>query len=73
MYIGREFARLYKTLNNDEMYKYISDEVEKMTEAVLEYGYDGEWFIRAYDANGNKVGSDECDEGKILLNRTASV
>ena len=45
VYIGREFARLYKTLNNDEMYKYISDEVEKMTEAVLEYGYDGEWFI----------------------------
>ena len=40
--------------------------VEKMTEAVLEYGYDGEWFIRAYDANGNKVGSDECDEGKNL-------
>lgn len=67
VYIGREFARLYKTLNNDEMYKYISDEVEKMTEAVLEYGYDGEWFIRAYDANGNKVGSDECDEGKIFI------
>ena len=24
-------------------------------------------FIRAYDANGNKVGSDECDEGKIFI------
>ena len=39
----------------------------KMTEAVLEHGYDGEWFIRAYDANGNKVGSNECDEGKIFI------
>ena len=38
-----------------------------MTEAVLEHGYDGEWFIRAYDANGNKVGSNECDEGKIFI------
>ena len=67
VYIGREFARLYKVLGNDEMYKSISGEVEKMTEAVLAHGYDGEWFIRAYDANGNKVGSKECDEGKIFI------
>ena len=54
VYIGREFARLYKALGNDEMYENVSYEIKKMTEAVLEHGYDGEWFIRAYDANGNK-------------------
>ena len=38
-----------------------------MEKAILTYGWDGEWFVRAYDANGNKVGSHECDEGKIYI------
>ncbi len=67
VYIGKEFARLYKVLGNAEMEKYVSSEVEKMTESVLKDGYDGEWFIRAYDAFGNKVGSKECEEGKIFI------
>lgn len=28
---------------------------------------DGEWFLRAYDAFGNKVGSKECEEGRIYI------
>lgn len=67
VYIGREFARLYEKLGNKEMTDYINNEVEKMTAAVLDAGYDGEWFIRAYDAFGNKIGSDECEEGKIFI------
>lgn len=42
-------------------------ETEKMTEAVLKSGWDGEWFLRAYDAHGEKVGSKDCDEGKIFI------
>lgn len=38
-----------------------------MTAAVLDAGWDGEWFVRAYDAFGNKVGSKECEEGKIFI------
>ncbi|MBQ5590086.1 MAG: glycosyl transferase [Clostridia bacterium] len=41
--------------------------VEEMTEAVLTAGWDGEWFVRAYDAYSNKIGSKECDEGKIFI------
>ncbi len=67
VYIGTEFARLYDKLGNSEMSAYIMGEVKKMNDAVLEHGYDGEWFIRAYDAFGNKIGSDECDEGKIFI------
>jgi cellobiose phosphorylase len=40
---------------------------EKMTEAVLQHGWDGEWFLRAYDFFGKKVGSHECAEGKIFV------
>ena len=38
-----------------------------MNKAVLTAGWDGEWFVRAYDAFGNKVGSKECQEGKIFI------
>jgi cellobiose phosphorylase len=34
----------------------------------MKYGYDGEWFLRAYDAYGKKVGSHECERAKSLLN-----
>ena len=39
---------------------------ETMTQTIYQHGWDGEWFVRAYDDFGNKVGSKECEEGKIL-------
>ncbi len=38
-----------------------------MTEAVLAHGWDGEWYLRAYDDFGDKVGSRECQEGQIFI------
>ncbi len=38
-----------------------------MTQTIYQYGWDGEWFVRAYDDFGNKVGSKECEEGKIYI------
>ena len=38
-----------------------------MEEAVLAHGWDGEWFLRAYDAFGKKIGSHECEEGQIYI------
>ncbi len=39
----------------------------KMTATVQAHGWDGEWFLRAYDDFGNKVGSHECAEGQIFV------
>ena len=39
----------------------------RMERAVIRDGWDGEWFLRAYDALGRKVGSGECDEGRIFI------
>jgi cellobiose phosphorylase len=39
----------------------------QMTKAVLSQGWDGDWFLRAFDYFGNKVGSKECEEGKIFV------
>ena len=41
--------------------------IDKMIEAVKTYGWDGEWYLRAYDFFGNKIGSNENEEGKIFI------
>ena len=38
-----------------------------MEETTLEKGYDGNWFLRAYNAYGEKIGSNENEEGKIFI------
>ena len=42
-------------------------ETSTMTHVLLDAGWDGEWFRRAYDASGAPVGSRECEEGKIYI------
>ncbi len=41
--------------------------IDAMEKAVLSAGWDGKWFIRAYDAFGAPVGSRVCDEGQIFI------
>ena len=66
-FVGPEYEALcrYKGLDNEALYARI--EIDKMSESIMKYGWDGKWFLRAYDDFGNKVGSDECDEGKIFI------
>ncbi|MFZ6030343.1 MAG: GH36-type glycosyl hydrolase domain-containing protein [Chloroflexota bacterium] len=40
---------------------------EKMTQTIYKHAWDGEWFLRAYDDAGDKVGSKECAEGQIFI------
>jgi len=65
---GRDFAALLDRIGEDPAYV---DEVLKavaaMEAAVKKDGWDGEWFLRAYDYYGRKIGSDECEEGKIFI------
>jgi cellobiose phosphorylase len=43
------------------------DAAELMERTIDQYGWDGEWFLRAYDAFGKKIGSHECAEGRIFI------
>jgi len=43
------------------------EEAARMDETVRKHGWDGEWFVRAYDDFGRKIGSNECEEGKIFI------
>ena len=64
---GEEYAQLAELLGDDAEAKRARDEVAVMYDAVLKDGWDGEWFVRAYDAHSNKVGSKECEEGQIYI------
>ncbi len=64
---GRELADIasHRKLP-DEASAYLS-EIAKMEDTIRKHGWDGEWFIRAYDDFGRKVGSKENAEGKIFI------
>jgi cellobiose phosphorylase len=51
---------------NDETAKY-EDAIHQIEKTVWEHGWDGDWFLRAYDHFGDKIGSSECDEGQIFI------
>ena len=67
VFIGPEYGKLCELRGLDAETARVSAEVERMRKAVLEHGWDGEWFLRAYDYFGNKVGSRENEEGQIFI------
>lgn len=64
---GKEYAELCDRIGLFSEAGNVLTHVQHMYDAVLESGWDGEWFIRAYDAYSHKVGSTECVEGKIYI------
>ncbi len=64
---GEEYAQLCELMKDQEEADRARREVQAMYHAVLADGWDGSWFLRAYDAHGQKVGSAECAEGQIYI------
>ncbi len=64
---GEEYAQLAELLGDTAEAERARKEVATMYDAILADGWDGEWFVRAYDAYSNKVGSKECEEGQIFI------
>ncbi|MBQ6175435.1 MAG: glycosyl transferase [Clostridia bacterium] len=65
--IGPELVALEKRRGNTEAAEKAQAEIDKMVKVIETDGWDGEWFVRAYDALGHKVGSHECEDGKIFI------
>ncbi|HHX56249.1 MAG TPA: glycosyl transferase, partial [Clostridiales bacterium] len=64
---GKEYVSICERLGKKEEASKAKKAVEDMSQAVIKDGWDGEWYLRAYDAYGEKVGSNECEEGKIYI------
>ena len=64
---GKEYAAICELRGENELAAAAQKEVDEMYKAVLTAGWDGEWFLRAYDAQSEKIGSRECEEGQIFI------
>ena len=64
---GKDYVDLCRKLGKEEEAVRAQNQVDAMIEATKKYGWDGDWFIRAYDYYGNKIGSNENEEGKIFI------
>ena len=60
-------AQMYQVLGRREKADKVRSDAENMRKTVYEHGWDGEWFLRAYDAESKKIGSHENEEGKIFI------
>ena len=69
MYVryGHDYSAICRHLHLDAEADEADRHINDMIHAVIDYGWDGEWFLRAYDAAGEKVGSHECNEGQIYI------
>ena len=69
MYVkyGNEYADICHISGLTEEENAVRSHVDDMYKAVLDAGWDGEWFLRAYDAESRKVGSHECEDGQIYI------
>ena len=65
VYTGKEYAALLDRIGQDAAP--VRQAVADMERAVREHGWDGAWFLRAYDYFGRKIGSHENAEGQIFI------
>jgi cellobiose phosphorylase len=64
---GRDYVELCKKTGRINEAERAQKHVDKMVEVIKKHGWDGEWFLRAYDFYGKKIGSNENEEGKIFI------
>lgn len=64
---GRAYADICRHIGLDGEAEEALSAIVEMEKTVLDSGWDGEWFIRAYDAYSKPIGSHVCDEGQIYI------
>ncbi|MEN8192667.1 MAG: N,N'-diacetylchitobiose phosphorylase [Bacteroidota bacterium] len=60
-----ESAKVLNRTDDVEKYTLMAEKVMKSCEEVL---WDGNWYIRGFTKHGEKIGTNETEEGKIFLN-----
>ncbi len=64
---GRDYVELCQQIGKTDEAARAQKAIDEMVEAVKKDGWDGDWYLRAYDFFGNKIGSKENEEGKIFI------
>ncbi len=64
---GRDYVKLCEKLGKSAEAIRAQSHVDAMVSTIKKHGWDGEWFLRAYDYFGNKIGSHQNEEGQIFI------
>ncbi|WP_310549918.1 GH36-type glycosyl hydrolase domain-containing protein [Paenibacillus glufosinatiresistens] len=67
VFAGPDYVSLCRTRGENELADAAEKAIAAMTETTLTHGFDGDWFLRAYDHYGEKIGSKENEEGQIFI------
>ena len=66
-YAGPNYVQILNHLGKTDEAEKAQAEIDKMKKVMMDSAWDGDWFLRAYDAEGKKMGSKECEEGQIFI------
>lgn len=66
-YAGPNYVQILNHLGKTDEAAQAQAEIDKMKKVMMDSAWDGDWFLRAYDAEGKKMGSKECEEGQIFI------
>jgi cellobiose phosphorylase len=64
---AREMARLADFRGDSREAGRYRGQADRMERTIMRHGWDGDWFVRAYDDQRRKLGSRECREGQIFI------
>ena len=64
---AKELAEIHRFLGDEEKSARMQGLADGMAATTRRYGWDGAWFLRAYDHFSKALGSKNCTEGKIYI------
>ncbi|NQU18287.1 MAG: glycosyl transferase [Candidatus Saganbacteria bacterium] len=64
----QEMITLCEFIGKNELAEKYKKHFEHFKKVINKSAWDGKWYIRAYDDEFKKLGSKECEKGKIFLN-----
>jgi cellobiose phosphorylase len=67
LYATREMVDLYQWLGSPADAAQQQAYFDEMLSTVESQAWDGDWYLRAFDANSDPVGSHTCSEGQIFI------
>ncbi len=67
VYVTPDYVAMCRLQGDEAEAKKAEAACKKMEEQICKTGWDGSWYLRAYDDFGNKIGSKDCKDGKIFI------
>ncbi|MDR0476059.1 MAG: glycosyl transferase [Treponema sp.] len=67
VFAGPDYAEICRRTGRSDEASRADKAVAAMIETINQHGWDGNWFLRAYDAYSKKIGSSECEDGQIFI------